>query len=223
MRRLSAAVLAREGRGRGLSDRIHRCAHARRLPRRVDSRGIRRHGTAAARRGRDSRGSVYSGLPRCGRSRADVYDGDRPETRKRRAEAQVPSAHRGRQAAVAGVRRDGAHHRIGHDATQDARDQDGPRLHAQRAEDLHVTRAAFRLDARARAHDAARRSEKPLPRHLDLPHRHSRIARQRTRDQAAERDGEPSHDGSFLRRSRSAGGQPDRRRRERVSATSWTA
>ena len=118
---------------------------------------------------------------------AQMYTmGHRAQTRQRSAEAASTFADRRRDVAAAGVRRHRADDRIGHDATQNARDQERDRGYtAQGPEDLHVTCAAFGSDARARAHDAARRGERRIPRHFDFPHRHAGLARQRARGEAA--------------------------------------
>ncbi len=53
--------------------------------------------------------------------RADVHDGHAPAARLRRAEARVPAEDRPRRAAPAGVRRQRADDRLGHDAAEDDR------------------------------------------------------------------------------------------------------
>ena len=53
--------------------------------------------------------------------RADVHDGHAAAARLRRAEARVPAEDRARRAASAGVRRQRADDRIGHDAAEDDR------------------------------------------------------------------------------------------------------
>ncbi len=168
LRPLPRGVLAL-ARARPLSRGVRPGAHRARLARRTHSRGVRRRGPRRHRGERHPRGDQRVGRQRRRVPCPDVHDGHAPPARERGAEAALPAADRGRRAPVAGVRRDRADGRVGHDADPDERPTRGRRLRDPRAEDLDVAGALLGSHAAPRANDAVRGGRAQERRHLRLP------------------------------------------------------
>ncbi len=217
------ALLARARRAAGLSGCVRRRADRGGAARRLDPRGIRRPRAAPERRGGDAGGDPRERLQRRRLSRADVHHGHAAAARKRGAEAGLPAGDRRRPSAPAGLRRDRADHRVGHDPAQDPRREARRPLRDQRPEGVDLARPAVGPDAPPGAHDAARAGDPPERGALGVPDRYPGLARTGARDQAARRDDQPQHDRGVLRFAPRSGGEPDRSRKDRGSATSSTA
>ena len=137
--------------------------------------------------------------------------------------ARVPAADRIRRAAPAGVRRDRAERRLGHDPDQHARRAPRRGLRGQRTEDLDIARRALRPDGAARAHHAAGADREAHGRPVGVPRGHARAHRRRGTGRCAlqgagadddppdRHDDEPRHHRGLLREPRAAGGRADRR------------
>ncbi len=120
-------------------------------------------GLAHQRRRRDPGGNPRRRLQRRRLPRADVHHGHDPAARQRRAEAALSAEDRQRRVAPAGLRRHRAD--LGHRHARAAhhRAARGRPLRHQRPEDLDLARRAFRPDAAARAHHAARAGRRSAP------------------------------------------------------------
>ena len=174
VRGFSRRVLARARPRARLSERVRGRADQGRLPRRADPGGIRRQRPEHDGGGRHHGGDPRVGLQRRRLPRADVHHGHGAAARQRRAEGALPARHRQGRVAAAGVRRHRAdlRHRHAQPAHhRGARRQ--RRLRRQRPEDLDLARRAFRPDAAARPHHAARAGEDAHRRALGLPRRHA--------------------------------------------------
>ena len=104
----------------------------------------------------------------------DVHHGHDPAARQRGAEGRVPAEDRVRRVAAAGVRSDRADERHRHHGAAHHGAARGRPLHRERAEDLDQPGRAFRSDAAAGPHDAARPGGQA---HRGTVHVHRRYAR----------------------------------------------
>ena len=163
------------------------------------------------------------GLQRRRLPRADVHDGHGAAARQRRAEAALSAGDRARRVAAAGVRRHRAD--LGHRYAQPAHHGRARRrsLYRQRPEDLDLACRAFRSDAAAGAHHAARGGEVAHRRAFGFHRRHARSQSNGPDHPPDPHHDEPRHHRSVLREYAGAGGQPDRQRRAKVFATSSPA
>ena len=208
---LRRRVLARLRREARLSRSLRAGAHRGRLALGADPRGLRRFGPGRDRglrhpRGGESLRGQFGCLPR-----ADVRHGHGAAARLGGAEAPLPARHRGGQAAPAVLRRDRAHHRLGHHEAEDRRGAQGRPLRRQRPEGLDLARAALRPHAAARAHHAARPGEEEVRRPVRVPRRPARERRPRHDRPPDPQHAEPRDQRGVLRRPRSAGREPGRR------------
>ena len=125
-------------------------------------------------RRRDHGGDPRGGLQRRRLPRPDVHDGHAAAARQRRAEGALAAADRAR--ASCGCRRSASPSRPRGTDTLSLRTtavREGDSLRHQRPEDLDLARRAFRPDAAARAHHAARAGEEAHRRPVGVPRRHA--------------------------------------------------
>ena len=177
LRAVSGRVLAQARSRARLSDRVRPRADRGRLSLGADPGGIRRLRPRAFGGGGDPGDDPGRGLQRCRVPRADVHHGHDPAPRLGRAEAAVPAGDRARRAAAAGVRRHRADQRHRHHRAAHLRPPRRRPLHRQRPEDLDQPRRAFRPDAAAGAHHAARADGEAHRGPVDLHRRYARGAR----------------------------------------------
>ena len=214
LREFSRRILARARPRPRLSGRIRRRAHQGRLPCRADPGAIRRQRAADGGGGRD-----HGGDPRLRRQRrrlpcADVHHGHAAAAWQRDAEGALSAGDRARRAAAAGVRRHRADLRHRHAEPAHHGGARRRRLRRQRPEDLDLARRAFRSDAAARPHHAARAGREAHRRAFRLPRGH---AHGQGPDHPADpHHDEPRHDRDLLRRHAGAGRESDRRGRRGV-------
>ena len=174
--------------------------------------GIRRLRPHHVGGGRDPGGNPSRRLQRRRLPRPDVHHGHGAAARQRRAEGEISARHRQGRAAAAGLRRHRADLGHRHAAPAHHRGARGQRrLRRQRPEDLDLARRAFRPDAAARAHHAARPGQEAHRRPVGVPGRHARGERQGPDHPADPHHDEPRHHRSVLRQHAGAGGEPDRR------------
>ena len=141
----------------------------------------------------------------------DVRMGTRAAPRHGRAEAALSAQDRRGRAAAAGLRRHRADQRHRHHVAQHHRAARWRSLRRQRPEDLDQPRRAFRPDAAAGPHHAARAGRQAHRRPVGLHRRHARGAEGRPHHPADPHDDEPRHHRGLLRQCQGAGREPDRR------------
>ena len=169
--RFDSAYWQRVDKSRGVSRRVRQSAHRRRMARGAHSHRVRRRRTVAHRSVGHSRGDqpLRRELRRV--PRADVHHGHAAAARLGGAEAALPAQDRVGRAAPAVVRRHRADDGNRHDEAQDVRRATRRPLRRERAEGLDLAHPAFRPDAAARAHDAARRREEEVRRPVGVSRR----------------------------------------------------
>ena len=150
--------------GRGYPDGVRPGAHRRRLARgahshRVRRRRTRHHGSVGDPR-RDQ--SLRRRIPARATRRCTSWGRCCGTDRRSRSRRYLPQDRVGRVAAAV-VRGDRAHHRHRHHEDQDLRRAHGRPVRRERPEGVDFARAAFRPDAAARAHDAARQRSRRRP------------------------------------------------------------
>ncbi|CAA9232950.1 MAG: Acyl-CoA dehydrogenase, partial [uncultured Acetobacteraceae bacterium] len=211
LRPLPRRILAQAGHGARLPHRVRPGADGGRLPRRPDPGGVRRRRPAAFGRRRDPGGDPPRWLQRRRVPRPDVHHGHHPQARQPGPEAPLPAQDRHRRAALAGLRRHGAHQRQRHHHAPHLRQARGRQVRRQRPEDLDQPRGALRPDAAARAHHAARADQEAHGRALDAHRGHEGGARKRPDHPPDPHHDEPQFLRDLLRQRGGSGGEPGRR------------
>ena len=214
LRQFPGRILARARSRARLSDRVRRGADRGRLSRCADPGAIRRQRADAARGRRHHGGDpcLAAATARPATRRCTPWARCCGTAATRRRQRWLPAIAT-RRIAAAGLRRHRADLRHRHAQPAHHRGARRRSLHHQRPEGLDLARGAFRSDAAARAHDAARAGEDAHRRAFGVPGRHAARARRRHQDQSDPHHDEPRHDRDVLRRPARAGGEPDRRGR----------
>ena len=201
-------------RERGYPTEFVQGADRGRLARDPDPRGVWRLGARHLGGGRGAGGSAARRLQRRRLPRPDVHHGHAAAARQQGAEGALPAQDRQRRVAPAGVRRHRADQRHRHaGAAHDGGEEGQQHLRRERPEGVDQPRRAFRPDAAAGAHHAARAGQEAHRGPVGLPGRHARDAGQGPHHPADPHHDEPQQHRSVLRQHGGAGREPDRRGR----------